>query len=405
MKELLIFVSVMSCLLPIGYFTLKWFFKGSIIFLLSWFNLLIIYFSSILYFSVGILGIMHLFWAIPVASILTGVLFFIIKRKVQQPLLFAVDHLNNIAEGDLNIANVKEMESQSNELGLLNENIQKLVFVLKHLVKEVNKSSRKLSKSSKQLAENTRNMAKDSTQHANSSELLSVNMEEIASAVATNADNAKMGNVLAQNNKDSLSELFELSSHITKVVDEIASKSEEIDGIAKHTNILALNAAVEAAKSGEAGRGFAVVASEVRRLAEYTTNTAMDIGKLSNESKELVAKSSYLFEEMLPQIEKSSDMVADITSASHHQKESLNNVNDTIKDLNQVTQRNVLTAEDIAVTSEQLQMLSERLKDSLQFFKVSDDSIKERMQKARKLKKPVEIQTSVEEERTELVDA
>ncbi|WP_066631900.1 methyl-accepting chemotaxis protein [Labilibacter marinus] len=383
MEDFLVFFVVMSLMLPVGYFALKIVFKKSIIFSLSWLNLLIVYFSSLIYFAVGSFGLIHLFWGLPVVSAITGGFYLRIKSKVQQPLLQTVDQLGKIADGDLQIGNVKDIDHQNNELGLLTGNIQKLVLVLKHLVKEINKSSKKLSKSSVLLANNTRSLANDTSKQAASSKKLESTMGDIANRVGENAHNASQSNELSQKNMGRLQELFSLSKDLIIMVDEISSKTIEIDDIAKGTNILALNAAIEAVKSGASGKGFTVVATEIRKLAERSKETAEQITDLSANSKKLVGKTGELFEDMLPQMENNFNMVAEICDASSDQKVSVEEVNYSLKELNQINDNNVSISEDIAFTTEQLKDLSNRLKESLHFFKVDETSTKERMKKAK----------------------
>ena len=383
MKDLIAFFIVMSLMLPVGYYALKYFFKNSIIFSLSWFNLIIIYCSSLIYYTVGALGLVHILWAIPLASLITASFYFRIKFKVQKPLLDTVEQLSLIADGNLDVNSVKGNDHQDNELGLLTSNIQKLVLVLKHLVKEINRSSKKLSKSSVLLATNTRNLADDSGKQADSSKALTDTMEELAEGIGENTVNAIKSNELSQMNMISLKELFELSEKLTTMVKEISVKTKEIDDIAKGTNILALNAAVEAVRSGASGKGFSVVAAEIRKLAERSKEAAEKITGLSDGSQELVGKTSGLFRDMLPQLEKAYAMVADISAASSLQKENVEKVNYSIRQLNVITQNNVTASEDIAFTSDQLKDLSHSLKDSLHFFKLKESSTKERMKKAR----------------------
>ncbi|WP_430932775.1 methyl-accepting chemotaxis protein [Saccharicrinis sp. 156] len=399
MNELILFTVIVSSMLPIGYLGLKIVFKKSIIFSLSWLNLIIVYFSSLIYFTVGRLGLIHLVWAIPVACMITGGFYLRIKAKVQKPLLDTISHLNKIAEGDLQIENVKGIEHQDNELGMITNNIQKLVFVLRHLVKEMNKGSRKLSKSSSLLANNIHNLARDSAQQANSSEYIANTMESIAKSVGENTSYARESNELSQENMASLRELFEISAKITGMVEAISSGTKEIDDIAKGTNILALNAAIEAAKSGAAGKGFTVVAHEIRKLAERSKDTVSQITKLSKDSKKLVERSSGLFDHMLPQIEKTSEMVAEISNASVKQQVSVEQVNSSIKELHEIAQNNVEASEEIAFTSEQLKDLSDSLKDSLHFFKTSNPAAKERMENVKMAKEKQKMKNNILEKK------
>ncbi|TLX76625.1 methyl-accepting chemotaxis protein [Labilibacter sediminis] len=387
MKEFWIFFGIMTCMLPLGYWVLKLIFRRSVILTISLLNLLIIYTTSILYYIVGSFGLQQLLWAVPLALGVAVVVYYYIKKIIQIPLVKAIDQLNNIAEGDLNITNVKDLDADKDELGSLSNSIQKLAFVLKHLMKEISKSSNKLSKSSLKLADNTKLMAQGTGRQAASSQELSSTMEEIASMVGENADNAYHTNKLSNANKGNLKELFDLSEKINNAVKGITDNTKIINDIAEHTNILALNASVEAARAGSAGKGFSVVAKEVRKLAERSQEAADQINTMSAESVRLVEQSTHLFEQMLPQLEKSSDMVSNISAASSDQKSGIEQINRALQDLNNITQHNASTSEDIAFTSEQLKDLSERLKDSLQFFKVTSATSEKAKTKVNRVKK------------------
>ena len=162
MKEFWMFFGIMTLMLPLGFWVLKLIFRRSVILTISLLNLLIIYTTSILYYIVGSFGLQQLLWAIPLALSVAVVVYYYIKKIIQMPLVQAIDQLNNIAEGDLNIAKVKDLDADKDELGSLSNSIQKLAFVLKHLMKEISKSSNKLSKSSLKLADNTKLMAQGS---------------------------------------------------------------------------------------------------------------------------------------------------------------------------------------------------------------------------------------------------
>ncbi len=168
-----------------------------------------------------------------------------------------------------------------------------------------------------------------------------------------------------------MNELFALSETIISSVNNISEKAKVINEIAEQTNILALNAAVEAARAVEAGKGFSVVAKEVRVLAERSREAAYSINNFSNDSMGLVVQSAHLFEEMLPNIELSANMVNEISNASTEQNLGIEQIDSSLQELNQIIQDNASKSVGMSDTVSTLNDLSENLMESLKFFKVN----------------------------------
>ena len=151
---------------------------------------------------------------------------------------------------------------------------------------------------------------------------------------------------------------------------QIAKKIGIIDDIAYQTNLLALNAAIEAARAGEHGKGFAVVAGEVRKLAERSQVAAQEIGEMAGSSVAVAEKAGKLLDEMVPAIQKTSDLVQEIAAASQEQSSSVGQINTAMTQLNQITQQNASSSEELAATSEEMSGQAEHLQQLIGFFKV-----------------------------------
>ena len=174
---------------------------------------------------------------------------------------------------------------------------------------------------------------------------------------------------------------------------EIASKISIIEEIARQTNLLALNAAIEAARAGEHGKGFAVVATEVRKLAERSQIAAGEIGRLSASSVGVAEKAGEMLSRLVPDIQKTAELVQEISAASREQNSGTQQINKAIQQLDQVVQQNASAAEEMASPSEELASQAQQLQGTISFFKIDGAGTRERSRvietrKAPKVKAP-----------------
>jgi methyl-accepting chemotaxis protein len=162
-------------------------------------------------------------------------------------------------------------------------------------------------------------------------------------------------------------------SETVTAMKEIASKISIIEEIARQTNLLALNAAIEAARAGEHGKGFAVVASEVRKLAERSQVAAGEISHLSASSVQVAETAGEMLSKLVPDIQKTSELVQEITAASKEAETGADQINKAIQQLDQVIQQNAAASEEIASTSEELSSQAEQLQATIAFFKTGEE--------------------------------
>jgi methyl-accepting chemotaxis protein-1 (serine sensor receptor) len=201
--------------------------------------------------------------------------------------------------------------------------------------------------------------------------------------VRNTADNARQATQLASSAADVARRGGEVVQGVVQTMAEIQNSSRKIadiigviDGIAFQTNILALNAAVEAARAGEQGRGFAVVAAEVRSLAGRSAEAAREIKTLIGNSvdkvdsgSELVGQAGQTMEEIVVQVRRVSDIVAEIANAAHEQNTGIVQVNAAVSELDRSTQQNAALVEESAAAAESLKRQAAQLAESVQFFK------------------------------------
>lgn len=212
-------------------------------------------------------------------------------------------------------------------------------------------------------------------------------MDQLTNTLRQSADSAKQANQLASSSATVAARGGDLVSQVVVTMDEINVASHKIveiigviDGIAFQTNILALNAAVEAARAGEQGRGFAVVASEVRSLAGRSAEAAREIKRLIAASVEkveggtrVVADAGQTMQEIVGSVQRVSDIISEITGATSEQSEGLGLVNQSVNQLDQMTQQNAALVEESAAAAESLRVQAQQLKQVVAIFDVSHE--------------------------------
>ncbi|MGL4370547.1 MAG: methyl-accepting chemotaxis protein, partial [Spirochaetota bacterium] len=206
-------------------------------------------------------------------------------------------------------------------------------------------------------------------EQAASVEEVSSSLEEMTATIRQNADNASQTEKIAVKSAADAREGGEAVTMTVKAMKQIADKISIIQEIARQTNLLSLNASIEAARAGDHGKGFAVVASEVQKLAERSQNAAIEINDLSSSSVGIAEKAGEMLTRLVPDIQKTAELVAEINAASGEQANGIQQINSAIQQLNTVIQQNASAAEELTATAEELASQTVQMKGSVNFLK------------------------------------
>jgi methyl-accepting chemotaxis protein len=304
-----------------------------------------------------------------IAALLIGLgLALFIARIISRPLITAADVARQLADGDLTAS----IDSRSkDETGMLMAAMQNMVAKLSHIIAEVRNSADNLASASEEVSATAQSMSQATSEQAASVEETSASIEQMSASINQNTENAKVTDGMASKASDEATEGGGAVQQTVAAMKQIAQRIGIIDDIAYQTNLLALNAAIEAARAGEHGKGFAVVAAEVRKLAERSQVAAQEIGELSSSSVELAEKAGRLLDAMLPSINKTSDLVQEISAASEEQASGVSQINTAMNQLNQITQQNASSSEELAATSQELSSQAEQLQQTMSFFRIN----------------------------------
>jgi len=237
-----------------------------------------------------------------------------------------------------------------------------------HAFRDAQVSADNVSSASQQLSAGAEQLSQGTTEQASSAEEASSAIEEMNATIRQNADNSQQTEKIALKSAAAATESGKAVSETVDAMKEIARKISIIEEISRQTNLLALNAAIEAARAGEHGKGFAVVASEVRKLAERSQSAARQISDLSATSVQVAERAGEMLARLVPDIQKTAELVQEISAASREQTTGASQINASIQQLNQVIQQNAGAAEEMASTAEELAAQAEQQQSMIEAF-------------------------------------
>ncbi|PHV06472.1 methyl-accepting chemotaxis protein [Janthinobacterium sp. BJB412] len=317
------------------------------------------------------------------ALLVSAALAYWITASITGPLNEAVAIAQSVAAGDLTTR--IEVRSQD-ETGLLLGALREMNASLARTVGEVRQSTATIATASGQIASGNLDLSGRTESQASSLEQTASSMEQLTGTVKQNADNARQANQLVISASSVALRGGAVVAQVVQTMGSIKDSSRKIadiigviDGIAFQTNILALNAAVEAARAGEQGRGFAVVAAEVRGLAQRSATAAKEIKGLIDDSVAKVDGGGVLVDEagqtmglIVTSVKQVADIMAEITSASQEQSMGIEQVNEAIAQMDEMTQQNAALVEQAAAAAQSMLDEAATLSRSVSVFKLAD---------------------------------
>jgi methyl-accepting chemotaxis protein len=312
--------------------------------------------------------------------------------SITQPLNQGVSTMEEMVKGNLMVSFDQKALNVADETGILTRAMKDMTGKLRETISFALHSSENVSAGSTQLSSASQGISQGSSEQAASVEEISSSLEEISASIEEmtasikqNADNASQTEKIAMKSSTDAKTGGEAVQKTVSAMKQIAEKISIIQEIARQTNLLSLNASIEAARAGEHGKGFAVVASAVQKLAERSQDAAEEISKLSKSSVDVAEKAGEMLDKLVPDIQKTAELVAEINAASSEQNNGIQQVNSAVQQVNSavqqfntVVQSNASASEELASTSEELSSQAEELKNRISFFQIDTSNYQQK---------------------------
>ncbi|MBZ5523654.1 MAG: methyl-accepting chemotaxis protein [Acidobacteriia bacterium] len=292
-----------------------------------------------------------------------------VSRGITTALNGLIVMLAEIAEGGGDLTR-RLNDSARDEVGEVARQFNRFVAKIAEIVAQVRAGSSAIASAAQQVASSSSALSQGTSEQAASVEETTSSLEEMSASINQNSENSRQMEQVASKGARDAEESGRVVNQTVDAMKSITEKVNIVDEIAYQTNLLALNAAIEAARAGEHGKGFAVVATEVRRLAERSQLAAREISALATDSVKVAERSGKLLGDLVPAIKKTAELVQEVAAASREQSSGVSQINKAMGQVDQVTQRNASSAEELTSTAEELSSQAAALQQLMGFFKV-----------------------------------